>query len=118
MKGWVSHSSFTVNARALFSDAKSSAKDLRIATLSSNDYHTVCQVLFSDDGAMESALPTPDAQATSLLNRAYKDFADAAHACYGAQSSSSDRARALVILAKGAAEFSEARARVATASVP
>jgi hypothetical protein len=117
MSGWVSHSSFKANAKTLFSDVRSSAKDLHNTTLSSNDFHTVCQVLYSDDGAMQAALPTPDAQATKLLNRAYQDFATAAHQCYNAQASSLARAQALATLAKGAAVFSEATARVATASL-
>jgi hypothetical protein len=118
MTGWVAHSSFKANATSLFSDVKTSAKDLRNVHLSSNDFHTVCQVLFSDDGAMQAALPTPDAQATKLLNKAYQEFAMAAHQCYNAQSSSVARSKALVGLASGAAAFSEARARVETASLP
>jgi hypothetical protein len=118
MSGWVSHSSFKANATTLFRDVKSSAKDLHDPSLSSNDFHTVCQVLFSDDGAMQAALPTPDAQATKLLNTAYRDFATAAHECYNAQSSATARAKALAGLASGAAVFSEATARVATASLP
>jgi hypothetical protein len=118
MTGWVTHSSFRANAKSLFSDVKSSAKDLHNAHLSSNDFHTVCQVLYSDDGAMQAALPTPDAQATRLLNKAYLEFATAAHQCYNAQSSATARATALTMLAKGAAVFSEGTARVATASLP
>ncbi len=118
MTGWVAHSDFTSNATSLFNDVKGSAKDLRNPNLSSNDFHTVCQVLYSDDGAMQAALPTPDAQATKLLNRAYQQFATAAHECYDAQSSAVARSRALATLASGAALFSEARARVATASLP
>lgn len=116
MTGWVAHSSFNANAKSLFGDVKSSAKDLHNANLSSNDFHTVCQVLYSDDGAMQAALPTPDAQSTTLLNKAYQEFATAAHQCYNAQSSAVSRAKALATLANGAAVFSEARARVATAS--
>jgi hypothetical protein len=118
MTGWVAHSSFKANATSLFSDVKTSAKDLHNVHLSSNDFHTVCQVLYSDDGAMQAALPTPDAQATKLLNKAYQEFAMAAHQCYNAQSSSVARAKALATLARGAAVFSEARARVVTASLP
>lgn len=118
MSGWVAHSSFKSNAATLFDDVKSSARDLRNSNLSSNDFHTVCQVLYSDDGAMQAALPTPDAQSTKLLNSAYKRFATAAHECYDAQSSARSRANALATLASGAAVFSEARARVATASLP
>ncbi len=118
MTGWVTHSSFRANAKSLFGDVKSSAKDLRNTHLSSNDFHTVCQVLYSDDGAMQAALPTPDTQATTLLNKAYQDFATAAHQCYNAQSSSVARSSAITMLAKGAAIFSEGTARVATASQP
>ena len=116
MTGWVTHSSFHANAKSLFRDVKTSATDLHNMHLSSNDFHTVCQVLFSDDGAMQAALPTPDAQATKLLNKAYQEFAMAAHQCYDAQSSSLARSKALSGLASGAAVFSEATARVATAS--
>jgi hypothetical protein len=118
MTGWVAHSSFKANATSLFSDVKTSAMDLRNVHLSSNDFHTVCQVLYSDDGAMQAALPTPDAQATKLLNKAYQEFAMAAHQCYNAQSSSEARAKALTSLDHGAALFSEGTARVATASLP
>lgn len=118
MSGWVAHSSFKSNAKSLLSDVRSSAKDLHNMSLSSNDYHTVCQVLYSDDGAMQAALPTPDAQATKLLNKAYQDFATAAHQCYNAQSSAAARAQALGSLARGAGVFSEGTARVATASLP
>jgi hypothetical protein len=118
MTGWVSHSSFTSNTKTLLHDVKMSANDLRKTNLSSNDFHTVCQVLYSDDGSMQSALPTPDAQATKLLNEAYQDFATAAHECYNAKSSAVSRAKALATLAKGAAVFSEGTARVATASLP
>ena len=118
MSGWVAHSNFKANASSLFGDVVTSAKDLRNPNLSSNDYHTVCQVLFSDDGAMQAALPTPDQQATTLLNKAYQRFATAAHECYNAESSATARAKALATLARGAALFAEARARVATASLP
>jgi hypothetical protein len=118
MTGWVVHSSFKANAKSLFGDVRTSAKDLHNVHLSSNDFHTVCQVLYSDDGSMQSALPTPDAQATKLLNKAYQEFATAAHQCYDAESSSLARAKALASLAAGAADFSEATARVATASLP
>jgi hypothetical protein len=115
MAGWVKQSGFNANARSLFSDVKSSAKDLRNDALSSNDLHTFCNVLFVDDGSMQSSLPTPDAQATSLLNKAYRDFAAAAVECYSAISVAGDRAKALATLSDGAAIFSEARARVAAA---
>jgi hypothetical protein len=115
MSGWVKQSGFTSNARSLFSDVKNSAKDLRNHSFGSNDLHTFCNVLFVDDGSMQSSLPTPDAQATSLLNKAYRDFATAAVECYSALAVSGDRAKALATLSAGAALFSEARARVSAA---
>jgi hypothetical protein len=116
MAGWVKQSSFNANARSLFQDAKNSAKDLRNLKLTSNDLRTLCSVLFVDDGSMQSSLPTPDRQATSLLNHAYKDFATAASQCYRAINVPGERAKALASLSSGAALFSEARARVAAAS--
>jgi hypothetical protein len=116
MTGWEQHSSFNANAKTLFNDVKKSAKDLGMSSISSNGLHTVCQVLYDDDGSMQSALPTPDAQATSLLNRAYKDFANGAGNCYRASLTPPDRAKALSEFTNGAAAFSEARARVATAA--
>jgi len=115
MSGWVKQSGFDANARSLFSDVKSSAKDLRNISLTSNDLHTFCNVLYVDDGSMESSLPTPDSQATSLLNKAYRDFASAAVECYSAIAVAGDRARALATLSAGAGFFAEARARVAAA---
>lgn len=116
MSGWVKQSGFTSNARSLFDDVKNSAKDLHDDSLSSNDLHTFCNVLFVDDGSMQSSLPTPDRQATNLLNRAYRDFATAAVECYSAIAVPGDRAQSLANLGRGAAIFAEARARVATAS--
>jgi hypothetical protein len=116
MSGWVKQSGFNANARTLFQDAKSSAKDLRNLTLNSNDLHTFCNVLFVDDGSMQSSLPTPDSQATALLNHAYRDFATAAVQCYSAIAVPGDRAKALASLSNGAALFSEARTRVAVAA--
>jgi hypothetical protein len=115
MSGWVKQSGFTGNARSLFSDVQSSAKDLHNHSLTSNDLHTLCNVLYVDDGSMQSSLPTPDGQATALLNKAYRDFASAAVECYSALDVPSDRAKALTALSNGAALFSEARARVSAA---
>ena len=84
MAGWVKQSDFTTNARSLFGDVKNSATHLHDTSLTSNDLHSLCSVLFVDDGSMQSSLPTPDAQATSLLDGAYRDFATAAVECYSA----------------------------------
>ena len=116
MAGWVKQSGFDANARSLFHDVKSSAKDLRDLQLTSNDLHTFCNVLFVDDGSMQSSLPTPDSQATTLLNHAYRDFATAAIQCYSALAVPGDRAKALANLSHGAALFSEARVRVGVAA--
>jgi len=116
MSGWVKQSGFTSNVRSLYQDVKTSAKDLRNRSLTSNDLHTFCNVLFVDDGSMQSSLPTPDRQATALLDRAYRDFATAAVECYSAIAVTGDRAKSLAALSSGAALLSEARARVAAAS--
>ena len=112
MSVWVKQSGFTSNATSLYQDVRNSAKDLKNHSLTSNDLHTLCNVLFVDDGSMQSSLPTPDRQATHLLNRAYRDFATAAVECYSAKIVPADRTKALAMLSSGAASFSEARARV------
>jgi hypothetical protein len=116
MSGWVKQSGFTRNVASLYRDVRTSAKDLRNHALTSNDLHTFCNVLFVDDGSMQSSLPTPDRQATALLNKAYRDFATAAVECYSAIAVPGDRPKALADLSSGAALLSEARARVAAAS--
>jgi hypothetical protein len=116
MSGWVKQSGFTVNVQSLYQDVKTSAQDLRNLSLTSNDLHTFCNVLFVDDGSMQSSLPTPDRQATALLDKAYRDFATAAVECYSAIAVAGDRAKSLAALSSGAALLSEARARVATVS--
>jgi hypothetical protein len=116
MSGWVKQSGFRANATSLFHDVKNSARDLRNQSLTSNDLHTLCNVLYVDDGSMQSSLPSPDSQATALLNKAYQDFARAAVECYSAVAVPGDRAKSLAALSSGAALFSEARARVAAAA--
>jgi hypothetical protein len=116
MSGWVKQSGFHSNATALFRDVQNSAKDLRNHSLTSNDLHTLCNVLFVDDGSMQASLPTPDSQSTVLLNKAYQDFATAAVECYSAVAVPRDRAKSLAALSHGAALFSEATARVVAAT--
>ena len=115
MSGWVKQSNFRANATSLFRDVRNSAKDLRNLSLTGNDLHTLCNVLYVDDGSMQSSLPTPDAQSTNLLNEAYQHFAKASVECYSAVAVPGDRAKALAALSSGAALFAEARARVAAA---
>ncbi len=116
MSGWVKQSGFHANARTLFYDVKNSAKDLRNFSLSSNDLHTFCNVLFVDDGSMQSSLPTPDAQATNLLDQAYRDFATAAVECYSAIAVPDDRRRHSRRLSAAPRRSPRRRARVAAAA--
>ncbi len=118
MASWVTQSNYTVNSKTLLTDVRHSARALRSPATSGLELHTVCAVLFSDAGHMEQSLPTPDMQATNLLNRATADFAHGASTCYGAARRSVDRAGALGLLVRGAASLSEASARVAVASLP
>jgi len=78
--------------------------------------HTLCGVLFSDAGNMEQSLPTPDDQATKLLDRATSQFAHAASTCYSSYANASDRAKALALLSDGGASLAEATARLRTAA--
>jgi type II secretory pathway pseudopilin PulG len=118
MVSWVSQSNFTKNAKALLSDAQHSATVLRNASSTNADLHTVCGVALYEVESANASLPTPDAQATALLSRAYTDLGAGANQCYRAQRSATARARSLASLAKGAAALSEASARIAVASLP
>jgi uncharacterized protein YceK len=118
MASWVKQSNYIVNSKTLLADVEHAANALRSTTSSNVELHTVCAVLFTDDGHAEQALPTPDAQATALLNRAYADFANGANQCYEARQSARARASALALLVRGVATLSEASARVSTAVVP
>ncbi len=118
MASWLQQSNYFVNSQTLLADVERAANILRSSTSSSVDLHTVCAVLFTDDGHAEQALPTPDVQATTLLNRAYADFAKGANKCYEARQSASARANALALLVRGVATLSEASARASTAVRP
>lgn len=119
-KSWVQQSQFRQNLPTLTRDVRISANELRKATSSGHDLHTVCGVLLYDSEAANSSLPTPDSQATALLSKAYDDFGAGANKCYDANSNSSARSAALVWLSRGMALLSEATARVdvATGAAP
>ena len=115
---WAHQSNFFVNSKTLLADVGHAATALAEPSSSNVALHTICAVLFTDDGHAEQALPTPDVQATTLLNRAYADFANGANRCYEARQNPGARARARVLLVQGVATFSEATARVSTAMSP
>lgn len=118
MVSWAQQSNFVANAKVLYIDSQHSATALRKLSESSAGLHTVCAVLLVDAEAANSSLPTPDAQSTRLLSKAYSDLGAGANQCYRADHSNAARAMAIAWLIKGAATFSEATARVASASLP
>ena len=113
---WLRQSGYYANVQVLAADAHKSASALRSSSTSSVNLHTLCGVLFSDAGNMEQSLPTPDDQATKLLDRATSEFAHAASTCYSAHANATHRAQALTLLGEGAASLAEATARLRTAA--
>ncbi|MEI6710418.1 MAG: hypothetical protein WCL17_05500 [Actinomycetota bacterium] len=117
LSNWVLQSNFKSAVGTFASDSAIAANNLRNPKATKADLHTVCAVLYLDAQQANSSLPTPDDQATRLLGKAYNYFSSAANACYDA-SSLMARPAVLRELAKATATFSEATARVATASTP
>jgi hypothetical protein len=118
MVRWAHDNAFVASSKTLSVDANHAASALRSPSTSVNELHTVCGVLLLDAQQANTPLPTPDDQATALLNGAYENLAGAANECYAAAASPLKRARALALLARGLAKLSEGVARVAVASVP
>ena len=118
MTSWAKQSSYVENARTLLSDARHSATALRDPSSSHQVLNTVCQVLFTDAGSMQASLPTPDAQATSLVSRATDQLGGGASVCANEAPTPANRARAVALLVQGAASLTEATARIATESLP
>jgi hypothetical protein len=120
MSKWLSQSQFRANLSTLQADVRASAKQLRLASATPNDLHTVCAVLDIDVESLNASLPTPDKQSTALLAKAYNDLGAGANQCYAADSRSSVRTSALDWLNKGMAALSEgsARLRVASGAAP
>lgn len=115
MAGWESQSSFHSNTSTLLGDLRHSAIVLEDASSSAHELHLVCGVLVTDTEAANAALPTPDAQSTSLLSRAYTDIGGGANTCFAAGASASRRKKALTYLQKGLGELNEAIVRVGVA---
>lgn len=113
MIDWVTQSGYLATSKAVLVDARNAANDLRNPSTTTAQLHTVCGVLLYEVSQANASLPTPDDQASNLLSGGYGDLGAGANQCYRDQ-----RVRALASLAKGAALLSEARARIATASLP
>lgn len=118
MISWVHQNGFAASAKTLGADAAHVATVLRSASSSVNELHTVTGVLLLAAQSAQTQLPTPDNQATELLNSAYASLGAAANVGYNAAHSALKRAQALGLLAQGLAKLSEGSARVATTSVP
>jgi hypothetical protein len=116
MQNWINQSAFRQNIPVLMKDVRNSATQLRRSAPAGNNLHTVCAVLDVDTESANASLPTPDAQATNLLSKAYNDFGAGANRCYDANASTSARAAALTWLSRGVATLSEATARINVAS--
>ncbi len=118
MVTWARTNAFVSSTKTLGLDAAHAATALKSRSSGVNDLHTVCGVLLLEVQMAHTDLPTPDDQATSLLDHAYSDLGAAANECYEAGGNVIRRARALEYLARGAAKLSEGSARVATVSLP
>ena len=118
LASWAKDANFTANTRTLLDDARHAVTVLADPSSTANDLHTVCGVLQTDDEAAYNSLPTPDAAATRLLNRAYNELGVGASHCYDAGASTSARARALREVTVAAGDLAEGAARVASARAP
>ncbi|HQT99014.1 MAG TPA: hypothetical protein PLG60_00765 [Acidimicrobiales bacterium] len=118
MISWAHDNGFAASAKTLSIDAAHVATALRSASSGVNELHTVTGVLLLAAQSAQTQLPTPDDQATNLLNGAYASLGAAANVGYNAAASPLKRAQALGLLAQGLAKLSEGSARVATASIP
>jgi len=116
LRSWVTQSAFATAVTTLRTDASHALTALGDPATAPNELHTVCGVLNFDAQAANSSLPTPDAQATALLGRAYGEFGAATSLCYGAAHDAAKRARAEAELRGAAAILAEARARLGAAS--
>lgn len=113
MGNWTNKNTFLATTRTLRVDASHVAKVLR-SKGQPNAVHTVCGVLLVDTQSANDDLPTPDAQATTLLGKAYTNLGAAANTCYKSASEPSLRPSALALLETGTAQLAEATARVAS----
>jgi hypothetical protein len=118
MTNWATQSGYVANAKTLTSDAKHAALALRDPSTSNASLHTVCAVLDLETEQANSALPTPDNQATTLLSKALNTLGAGAVECYGASTTVAKRTKALRSLSSGARYLAEASARVTTVATP
>ncbi len=116
LRSWVSQSSFHSAVSTLRADARHALTVLRDPQSTPGLLRTVCAVLDVDALSANASLPTPDAQATTLLGRAYDQLGAGANRCYGAGSSAAQRTSAVGLIERGAATLAEAAARVSSAS--
>jgi len=114
MKNWTASSNLRANAAQLVLDARHALATLDQPRSTVAQLHTVCAVLNLETLQANSALPTPDAQTTSLLAGAYNDLGAGANACYRSAASEARRQTARTYLRRAGALLSEALARVAT----
>ncbi|MGA2122867.1 MAG: hypothetical protein ABSG58_00395 [Acidimicrobiales bacterium] len=112
MKSWVSESAYVANNKTLINDAKHSATALRTKSAPASELHTVCAVMLVESEEANSALPTPDHLASSLLAKAYGNLGAGANVCYKAGSNSKQRTRAINDLSLGVSQLAEASARI------
>ncbi|MDE3064209.1 MAG: hypothetical protein KGJ36_00870 [Acidobacteriota bacterium] len=116
MRQWSHQSDFAGAVARLRLDAVHAVEALRDPASGPNLLHTVCAVTYVDSLSANSSLPTPDAQATTLLGRAYGQLGSAATTCSDAGASAPRRARAIAQFERAVATLAEARARVEAAS--
>jgi hypothetical protein len=117
LHNWATQADFLKNTTTLLGDAHQVAGQLSDAKASPAALRTVCDVLNMDAQAANSALPTPDAQSTSLLANAYNLLGDASSVCYKSGGLPAQRVRALGYLARGVGVLLEGRARVQAAGL-
>ncbi|HEV2428134.1 MAG TPA: hypothetical protein VGS61_07945 [Acidimicrobiales bacterium] len=116
LSDWVSQSAFHSAVATLRSDARHALTALRDSSSPANLLHTVCGVLDLDAESANASLPSPDAESTTLLSRAYDQLGTGASRCYAAAASPAKRALAISDIERGAATLAEAAARVSSAS--
>ncbi|MEI8127561.1 MAG: hypothetical protein WCG86_07090 [Actinomycetota bacterium] len=115
---WMSQSSYQSGHSRLVTDARNAAAGLARVSSTSAELHTLCGVLLVDALAANASLPSPDAQATSLLAHGYQRLGDGAHQCYSAGSTTAARAKATASLADGVGYLLSATIRLGVASSP
>ena len=110
LRQWSSQSDFASALSTVRDDARHAVEQLHVVPTSASALHTVCAVLAFDVEQAQASLPTPDAQTTNLLSRAYSRFLVGANECY--QASAPSRSRALATLEQAGATLAEAAARL------